>query len=149
MKSAFDELLEEAQRDGSLIGLYVLGTDLTTWQKLFDFLKSSGYRLDYDDSNSPPPEDVREIFAGTEDDPSHLLSIYVAGLQVNCHFFWEEEIEFDIGPREIENDSQIDAVFDFMARLGDTLQKDVILTPENVQTAVVVRYDHTTRRMGF
>jgi len=86
------------------------------------------------------PESVEQIFARREEIAS-LLSVDVGGTILCCHFFWQEDIEFDIDPREVDEQRKAEGLFDFMAQVGRLLGKDVILTPENMQEIVLVRFD--------
>jgi hypothetical protein len=47
----------------------------------------------------------------------------------------------------MEHPTQINALFEFMRGIGRVLNKDVILTPDNFQSAVFVRFDHKADRI--
>ena len=59
------------------------------------------------------------------------MSINTNGVLINCHFFSEDEIEFDIDPKEVKSKSKADDVFEFMKNLSKILVKESILTGEN------------------
>jgi hypothetical protein len=61
-------------------------------------------------------------------------------MQINCFFFWEGEIEFDLAPREVNSDERLNQLLDFMRRLGRLLHKDVALTEESWQELEYLRY---------
>ena len=63
----------------------------------------------------------------------------VGDAQVNCHFFVEDEIEFDLDPREVTGPNQVEAIVGFMTLLGDVTGKAVTLTMENTPEAVIFR----------
>jgi hypothetical protein len=77
------------------------------------------------------------------------MSIEVDGILINCHFFTEQEIEFDIDPREITSEEKLSKVFEFMQRIGRLLQKEVIMTPENCQREIVFRYVPETNKIEY
>ncbi|MFP5115199.1 hypothetical protein ACSU64_22850 [Bacillaceae bacterium C204] len=74
--------------------------------------------------------DVTHFF---EEKENHriLMSINTNGVLINCNFFSEDKIEFDIDPKEVKNKSEANAVFEFMKNLSKILDKESILTGEN------------------
>ena len=56
-----------------------------------------------------PPVDA--IFSNR--DGHHMLSIFVSGVTINCHFLFSEEIELDIDPREVKGQFEHEAVLEF------------------------------------
>ena len=118
--------------DGGLRDIYVLGTSLEDWRRFVALAVSYPYEYDGEPGSLPDVESV------LRDDQSHLLSIGVGNVRLNCHFFIDSEIEIDIDPAEIESAANHDAVLNFLERLGRTLGKPVIITPENeIQTPIV------------
>ncbi len=51
-----------------------------------------------------------------------------------------EEIECDIDPREIASQADLNALLDFVRRLGDKTQKQVVITPENGRHEPILTY---------
>ena len=130
--------------DGSWRDIYVLDASLDDWQRLLDFLRTSRYNLTFSRvSVEPLPAHAAEAFGGP-DDVRPLLQIDVDGVVVNSHFFAEDEIEFDLDPREVEVSADAEAVFEFMGGVGRALGKPVILTPENMSELALVAYDPAT-----
>ncbi len=68
---------------------------------------------------------------------------------MNCHFFCVEEIELDLLPNEVDTEEKAEAVFEFMAEVGRMLMREVVLTPENGQEHVIVRYDPKTNKTAY
>ena len=68
-----------------------------------------------------------------------LLSVRFCGVLANCHFFTPEEIEFDIDPREVVGQTELDGLFGFMSCLAEAVGQDVILCPENCSQTTVFR----------
>src|SRR5438094_9223626 len=93
----------EFEWDGSLRDLYILDADVEVWQRVVDTLRSSEYPCCYrvDGNECPLPEDVEDIFKKRHE-ASFLLSIDAESILLNCHFFAEEEVEFDLDPRELD-----------------------------------------------
>ena len=127
------------QIDGSLRDIYVLDTDIQDWQKALDFLRAA-YNPIYkiDDEDAPPFSDVVKVFKN-RNEHSHLLVIQVEDVSIHCHFFLTRLIEFDIDPREVNNESKEEGILTFMWGLAETLAKEVILTIENMEGAVFLR----------
>lgn len=133
---------EVFETDGSLRDIYVMGTDIPAWQLMLEHVVAT-YPTEFNRGNdvsaTPPPAD--EIFAGRGPDSRVMtLKIDVHGLAVHTHFFQEDEIEFDIDPHEFRSQIDVDRILAFMTELGDLLDRDVILTPENWPLAPLYRY---------
>jgi len=80
--------------------------------------------------------------------PRPLLRFWVGDVELACHFFVTNEIEFDLDPRQV-GESQLRALMEFMARLGDLTGKPVALTPENGPHAQIFRYEPGTKQMSW
>jgi hypothetical protein len=146
----WNQYQKEFEWDGSYCDLYILDTDLSHWQKVVDFLRVSEYRITFkvDNQLAALPEDVAEIFH-KRNETGVLLTIEVDGLFINCHFFTEDEIEFDLDPREISSEEKLSHLFLFMKKTGGHLQKEVRLTPENHQEGVIFKYVAETNRIEY
>jgi hypothetical protein len=68
-----------------------------------------------------------------------LLSVRFCGVLANCHFFTPGEIEFDIDPREVAGQPQLDGVFGFMRCLAQSVGRDTVLCPENCPQNIIFR----------
>ncbi len=53
---------------------------------------------------------------------SGLPAIDLGGVQANCQFFAEEEIEFDIDPREVQTEQTVGRLSEVTGRISDLLQ---------------------------
>ena len=123
--------------DGSLKDIYVHDTVIEDWEKVIDFLNQN-YTLRYGNnisdiiSNQIDKKYANKLLQNTKENViGKLVSIDVGPLKVNCHFFGEDEIEFDMDPREIHRCEGIDELEHFMLQLSNLLNKQVILTEEN------------------
>ena len=131
----------EFEFDGSWRDIYVLNTTISDWQLLFEFLRSDVYEFSYtiDEEKTVLPILAKQIFdARQEFNP--LLQVNLGSVVLNCHFFTDEEIEFDIDPREVQSERQAEAIFTFMRQIGQTLNKEVVFTPENLQDAPIFKF---------
>lgn len=126
--------------DGSWRDIYVLDTNINDWQRLLDFLRESSYVTIYHGLIGPElPETMQEIIEIQKTSIS-TMSINIGETIVNCHFFLESEIEFDIDPRDIDNEAKLTEIFNFMQRIGNLLRKEVILTEENGEDEIWFRF---------
>jgi len=130
----------EFYRDGSLRDIYVLDATPQDWVEAARFL-ATAYSLRFSGgwNGATFPSDVLTLFPKTETDLLSLLSIDVCGMHVNCHFFVDDEIEFDVAPEEVISGDRLDAVFGFMKGLATAVGKDAVLTPENMRDIVIFR----------
>ena len=131
----------EFKFDGSWRDIYVLETKIFYWQLLIDFLRSGVYEYSctIGGEKAELPFFAKEIFdADFEFKP--LLHLTVGSAILNCHFFTDEEIEFDLDPREIQSEHQAEQIFAFMRQTGELLEKEVVLTPENVQNVPIFKF---------
>src|SRR5215468_11944291 len=82
--------------DGSLSDIFVLGTNLDDWERLFAFLRTYQYELAYkvDGDEVPFPESTRDAFKRTSTSTC-ALKFDIGGILV-CGIPRLEEIELDI-----------------------------------------------------
>jgi hypothetical protein len=93
------------QWDGSWRDIYILDTTLSDWQRLGSWLRTGPYPIEFSLNNvaTSLPTDVVSIFR-KRNKANILLKVDVDGVIAQCHFFWPKEIEFDIDPREVNNE---------------------------------------------
>lgn len=128
--------------DGSLIDIYVQGTDGADWQRLLDGLRVGPFDARYrvGEERQPLPERIETIFAQRQETSVALL-VDESDLGLTCHFFWLDEIEFDLDPRTINDKTSLDRLLAFIRALGRLLGKNIIMTPENLPERPFFRYD--------
>jgi hypothetical protein len=127
------------QHDGSLRDIYIFNANLRDWQKALDFLRSTySIRYRFDAIEMPLPADARYVFHDLNNH-TRLLVIEAGGVIVHCHFFLEDEIEFDIDPREVNTESKEEAVVRFMRGVGTAVGKSIVLTFEGAPDWVCLR----------
>jgi hypothetical protein len=137
---AWDAVRDEFAFDGSWRDIYVPGVDMPAWQRMLDGLRAAGYEMAYfrEDQPAELPAEAKQAFP-PPDECDRLLSVRFAGVLANCHFFTPEEIEFDIDPREVKGQEQLDALFGFMRCLAEAAGKEAILTAENCPEIIIFR----------
>ncbi|MFZ5893858.1 MAG: hypothetical protein ACOY0T_22545 [Myxococcota bacterium] len=136
----WDDVSDEFAWEGSWRDICLQETSISDWRAVWRVLRSGGLELTYavDDVKTAPPENVDEVFAQPREH-TFLAAIVVAGVHLNCHFFSELEIEFDLDPREITHQVQLDAVIAFMATLASATGRIALMTPENTHDAPFLR----------
>ncbi|MFN8636100.1 MAG: hypothetical protein U0893_19805 [Chloroflexota bacterium] len=94
----------------------------------------SAVSLEHGGTPEPLPQDVGVIFDGRDaESMSYTLFIDREGMGVNTHFFIEDEIELDIGPRDFHSETDLARLRDFLTGIAKLLGKTVLVTPENTQ----------------
>ena len=134
------QIAPDFEWDGSLRDIYVLGTTSADWQRVLDQIADFGVRLTFtvDGEVAQLPDRASDILASRHD-TSPLLCLDIAGIQLNCHFFSEESIEFDLDPTEVAAGQKLEALAAFMALLAEATGKSVVLTPENLPLGPILR----------
>jgi hypothetical protein len=137
---SWESVRKEFAFDGSWRDIYVMGAGIAGWQRMLDWLRLSGYDYTYYRSEQPAelPTRVEDIFPYAAE-CDRLLSEQFRGVLANCHFFTPDEIEFDIDPRQVTCQPQLDAVISFMSGLADSVERDAILCPEGYPKIVIFR----------
>jgi hypothetical protein len=124
--------------DGSWRDIFILGCDIPAWQRMLDGLRSGGYDLTYYRDSKPTELPTRAEDAFSLE--CHcVLSVRFDGILANCHFFTPAEIEFDIDPREVRGQAQLDTLLKFMRCLAASVGREAILCPENCSKIVIFR----------
>jgi hypothetical protein len=131
----------EFYRDGSLRDIYLKDTQLDDWNIIAQFVLGHAYPIAFSGAWSSVtfPPDIARLFPKSADDELTLLEIDVSGVRVCCHFFTEQEIEFDLDPSDVDTPYKLDAIFHFMKGLAAAIGKDAVLTPENMPDTPIFR----------
>lgn len=137
---AWDDLKAEFTWDGGWRDICVADTSIADWAAALEMIRTAGFRLKFtnDGAESASPDDVLRIFSKPRE-TSLLLAVFVGAVQLNCYFFAESEIEFDLDPREVVGQTELDAVIAFMRKLASCTQKYALMTPENAHQAPFIR----------
>lgn len=143
----WNEYKSEFAWDGSWRDIYILNTDIQEWQTFVDFLRSSKYDYEFNGELGVLPEDLSIIFNSDQIPPT--LTIKTDGVTLKCHFFTTHEIEFDLDPREVTNESKAKGIFKFMEDLGAALKLPVRMTPENLRTSPIFEYSPNTGTVTY
>lgn len=130
-------------KDGSLRDIYILGTDRADWGKWVGHVNQK-YTIKWFNPKTQKTDEkvdfevIEEYWNGNGNFFS-TAHVFLGKTQVNAHFFQEDEIENDIAPTEFKTIEDHEKLMDYMAGLSLLLDKEVILTPENMREIVLVK----------
>ncbi|MFT3928494.1 MAG: hypothetical protein QM778_38550 [Myxococcales bacterium] len=137
----WSEVRAEFVWDGSWRDLCVRAANLDDWQHVLDALRVAGFSMEYTVAGVPSelPLQVSEVFMRSVE--GCLLSVTTAGVLLVTQFFDEDEIVFDLDPREVVGQVELDAALAFMKVLACATGKDALMTPENMHDVPFIRVD--------
>jgi hypothetical protein len=131
--------------DGSLRDIYIHNTSKEDWQVWADFVNEN-YKISFHIYETKVNEDkvnlskIFDYWCGVHDNCS-TATIYIGDIQVNAHFFDDQEIENDISPKEIKSIEDHNQLLGYMVGLSNVLNKKVIMTPENEPNMILISVD--------
>ena len=143
----YDDLKEKVfYWDGSWRDIYVLNINIQGWESLYScFVKNYSTKFTIGgDVVVLLPKTAKDAF-DLRENKTLCLCVMVGDIDVCIHFFNEDDFEADIDPRQIKNQDDIIKLLDFIRHIGTLLNKNVILTDENVQSEVLLTYDHAKK----
>ena len=137
---AWSEVKKEFETDGSLRDIYVSEANEDIWDKLIHSLSTSEYRCELYHANKTIefPIKFSELKRLQQHD-STILHVWIRGIiQLNCHFFTESEIEFDMSPYDVQSEEAYQSLCSFMFWLSRSLAKPVQLTHESSPEMAII-----------
>ena len=147
MKRNWDDIKWIFEIDGALRDIYVQEVSISDWEKLIDLLNEK-YSVKYvitgeeRNLNQIDTEHVLKFLTDeTGEMDSPFVSIDIGGIQINCHFFLTDQIEFDLNPKQINSIEDFDKVKKFMETVSQSLSNQVTLTGENSPEFPLVKID--------
>jgi hypothetical protein len=137
---AWETVRSEFAWEGSWRDICIPGVDIKEWQAVMNALRAGGLsgELTVNGATSAMPDDISTLFR-LADGVTALWSSSLAGVVLFCHFFDRSEIEFDLDPREVKGQAEIDGLLGFMRTLAKATGKVVLMTPENMHDVPFVR----------
>ncbi|MFE9373993.1 hypothetical protein ACFYM2_30045 [Streptomyces sp. NPDC006711] len=149
---------EHFEADGALRDVCILNAQPESWQRMIEGFSMAPWRVVFRWTFAESPDegsllDAGEIWRHLEEDQdeSASLSVQVGNIWFTCYFFDPDEIEFTFDPADVEDEKSFTAVRDFVRRLGDTTQQEVIVTMEGTDHAAMpalLIYAPTERTRG-
>lgn len=133
--------------DGALRDIYIDKVNIEDWKTIIDFLNDN-YSIKFGPTgknkiiNKIDKEYVSELLIGENSEMEcRTASIIIDQIIINTHFFWNEQIEFDVEPHEIKSYLDYNKVIDFMSKISSLINKQVILTGENQIEFPLIKVD--------
>lgn len=117
--------------DGALRDIYVENTSIKDWENILDIFKKSDFTINYfiDEIESNLPANVSSLFTNSQN--SVRLQLKKETIIINTYLFLNDQIEFDIDPRDFVTEEQHSVIFEFLKLLSDATNKTIILCEEN------------------
>lgn len=136
--------------DGALRDINIRNTTIADWQAVINVLTTHVPGLEYRMAGEAvdPPTDISRVFRRQTSDVGFELYVPMGMTTLNCHFFTEDEVEFDLDPREMKPEFFATLV-DFFRLLGEATTKPVLLTMENMPEAVIMRFEPATGMVEY
>ena len=144
MSVEWADVAEAFEPDGALRDIYVLGTTRREWRLLLDALVGGPWPAELLVQGAPPKDAIEALRALDDPDTSSSLRLDVGGALINCHFFHDDDIEFDLSPAEF-GEANFEELCRFLAFLGSVTGLDARVTEENHPQDVILEYTATTR----
>jgi len=130
--------------DGGWLDIYVHGTSAKDWEKWTHYVNQN-FKIDWFNGKTERDESkidftvIQEYWDGNHNLCSTAKVFIDDNIQVNAHFFDDEEIENDIDPREFKSIDDHNKLIEFLKRLSNELAKEVTVTPENCPEIVLMK----------
>ena len=131
--------------DGNLPHGRVRNTDLLRWQAVLDEVIRRGWPLTFERNGDDLPAPTAQDAFSTARDASLVFKVWpTPAVQVNLFPLDAKSIDFDFDLRELNTQSSLDALCDFVRVVGQATRGDVVLTPEGTEAAPFCVYRHAS-----
>ena len=141
MKRNWKDIKWIFEPDGSLIDLYVQEVSLDDWTNVIHLINQK-YKVKYGDTNQIDTKYTIDYLTDeTGEMESKSASINLDKIQVNCHFFLGDQIEFDLDPKEINSIEDFELVEKFMLEISKSVDNQITLTYENDTKFPLIKID--------
>src|ERR1700733_8246444 len=137
MPHEFKEIADDLRSDGALRDFYIHAANRADWNAVLRRVRSNReadcFTVDGESQELPQSFEAIESLRQMA---NPCLSILVDGAFVNCHFFLDEEIEFDFRPEDFRTPGRWSALCGFFQELVDLVGKPGVITHENAEDDV-------------
>ncbi|AIY14005.1 MULTISPECIES: hypothetical protein [Cellulophaga] len=151
MKKNWKDIEWIFKADGALRAIYILNSSISDWKKVIAIINQK-YHVNFrnsDEGNFTKKIDDRLIIDyltnRKKTDETKLASILIGEIRLNCHFFQDDEIEFDINPKEINSIKDFELIESFMYDISETLGKEVILKYDDLDAEIPLIKIHVNK----
>lgn len=147
MKRNWNDIKWIFEPDGALRDIYIQEVSLNDWQKVIELINKK-YKVNYGDTgeyidtNQINIDYVIEYLTDeTGELKSKSASISLGNIRLNCHFFLENQIEFDIDPKEVNSIEDFELIENFMLEISKSIDNQITLTDENNPKFPLIKID--------
>lgn len=128
---SWSDVAHEFAWDGAWRDIIALGASPRHVQATLDLLRSGSFEplFEVDGDVIAIPERVEDVFT-KHAEQARSLSVRISGMLLNNHLFTDQEVEFDIDPREVRGQAELDTLLGFMQQLARATGLTVVMTPE-------------------
>ena len=137
----FAEAKEHLYEDGSLRDVYVLKTSDCELNAFLEYVRpmvsEGGFYMGGEVADLPAT--YFDVVMASQDVVSSL-SVPVGGGHVNCYFFDCSELELDFRPSDYTDEDNWNTLSSFLQGLADAMEREVVVTAENIQDCVHLRF---------
>ncbi len=146
MSIKWHTVAEDFALDGALRDIYVLQTTAADWQQALDTVRITATDIQYrcGEQSLPLPSSF-----GSPSELGRLLTFRIGSIGFACHFFHDEDIEFDFWPQNVTGQADLEDLLRFLQSLGDSVGKPVIVCPENSPDYTFLRYDPQSHSTSY
>ncbi|MEZ4888612.1 MAG: hypothetical protein R3E32_28060 [Chitinophagales bacterium] len=147
MKRNWKDIKWIFEQDGALRDIYVQEVSLNDWRKVIDLINEKykvyyGDTGEYKDTNKINKDYVIEYLTDkTGEIESKSALIALGKIRINCHFFLEDQIEFDIDPKEVNSIEEFELIEEFMLEISKSIDNQITLTDENNPIFPLIKID--------
>lgn len=143
----FAEAKQHLYQDGSLRDVYVFATTDRELGAFLDYVRPMIGDDDFRIGGEPSslPDTYLDVMMRGQEMTTNL-SIPVGDGFVNCHFFDSIELELDFRPNDYQTEASWDALSYFLQGLADSMEREVLVTAENMQECVHIRFEPREKR---
>lgn len=140
----YAEAKEYLYRDGSLRDVYVPSASPRELNAFMEYVRPMVSKGDFHmgGETASLPVSYAEVLERTGEFMAGL-SIPVGSSVVNCHFFDPNELELDFRPSDYDDEANWDELSAFLQGLATSMDREVLVTAENMQACVYLRFQPT------
>ncbi|GIG62651.1 hypothetical protein Lfu02_70230 [Longispora fulva] len=131
------------QENGSLPDVCVDATTIADWQLVFDLVRTEGWAVRYSvgDVRAELPAKADGIMDRADAESVELRVWPVADVLMIFRMYSAASVDFDVDLRELQGQERLDVLCEFLTKLGRTLGKPVLMTPEGAPDYPLIGYE--------
>lgn len=120
-------------------------TSIADWAAVLGTLRDRGWSLNVSEDLV-----VSDLFSDADDFEFVTIKVTpIEGVQVNIFPHQQNSIQFDFDTAELRTQVEVDALMDFIAAIGDSIDKSVVVYHEGGHTNRLLAFDVSTGEVRF